>query len=222
MRILTVTAVVSASLLFLGCGAHTSLTPLGKGQVAPTVSIGGPIVEAFDTHIPIPYLLAGVDYGLSDDVNVNAAVHLLPLAYSVAGIDVGAAWFPLENNGWQPTLGVGPRLFAFASMKGDVDGRFLLYPAASGSAAWRAGPGVLYTGADIALPLARPEYDEEAASFIFSPFLGYRWNVNRRYALLTELKWHGANVATDKVVTGYTAVGKHGAVTPIIAIQRRF
>lgn len=67
--------------------------------------------------------MAGADYGLRDDVNLNGAVHLLSLAYGVAGIDIGAAWFPLENEGWQPTLSVGPWLFAFASTKGDVDDR---------------------------------------------------------------------------------------------------
>lgn len=222
MKYLSFAAALAASLLFLGCAAHTSLVPLGKGRLAPHISIGGPIVEAFDTHIPIPYVLAGADYGVRDNVNVNAAVHLLPLAYSVAGLDVGAAWFLLKNNRWQPTLGVGPRLFAFASTKSNVEDRFLVYPAASGSAAWKIGSGLLYTGADVAIPIAQPEYDEEAKPVIFSPFVGYRWNVGRRYALLTELKWHGANIETDQVVTGYTAIGKQGAVTPLFAIQRRF
>lgn len=221
-RFLSLVAVASAGILFVGCAAHTNLTPLGEGRLAPHVGIGGPIVEAFETHIPVPYLMAGVDYGVRDNVNLNGGVHLLSLAYGVAGVEIGAAWFPLENEGWQPTLGVGPRLFAFASTKGGVDDRFLVYPALSASAAWNAGPRMLYAGADLAVPLSRPEYDEEAKSVILSPFLGVRWNVGKRLALLTELKWHGANIQTEKVVTGYTSIGRNGAVTPLIAIQRRF
>jgi hypothetical protein len=220
MKIFAVAIALTAAVSFLGCGAHTSLVPLGNGKLAPHLSIGGPIVEAFDTHIPIPYLLAGADYGVRENVNVNASVHLLPIFYSVAGVDVGAAWFPLENRGWQPSVGVGPRLFVFASTKRDAEDRFLLYPAVSGSAAWKAGGGLLYAGADLAIPLEQPDYDEEAESVILSPFVGYRWKLGEKYALHTELKWNGANIETDKVVAGYTAVGNRGAVTPLLAIQR--
>lgn len=222
MKNLSIMAVLAASLYCTSCGAHTSLMPVGTGQVAPNVSIGGPIVEAFDTHIPVPYLMAGADYGLNDIVNINASVHLLPLAYRVAGVDVGAAWFPVANEGWKPTIGLGPRLFVFASTRQRVEERLLVFPAVSASAAWETGPGLLYTGSDLAIPLARPEYDDEAQAVILSPFLGYRWPLGRRYVLLSELKWHGANIETDQVVTGYTAIGKQGAVTPLFAVQRRF
>lgn len=215
-------ALSAAAFLGLGCAAHTSLAPVGQGRLVPHVGIGGPLVEAFDTHIPVPYLLVGADYGLRPDVNLNTAVHLLPLAYGVAGLDGGIVWFPIDNDGWRPTIGVGPRLFAFASTKTDMDERFLVYPAVSASAAWAGGPGVFYTGADAAVPLDEPAYDDEARPILLSPFVGYRWNVGRRHALLTEVKWHGANVRTDQVVTGYTALGQHGAVTPLLALQRRF
>jgi hypothetical protein len=222
MRTLLTAALLAISTLVAGCAAHTNLAPVGKGHVVPNVSIGGPIVEAFGGHIPIPYLQAGADYGVSDVVNVGAQVHLLPLAYSIAGLDVGATWFPVQNAGWQPTLGLGARMFALASLKGDVDQRFLFIPALSGSAAWATGPGVLYTGTDLIVPFSPSDFDEEAAPFLLSPFVGYRWNLGRRYALLTELKWHGANVNARQVATDYISIGGHGALTPIIAFQRRF
>ena len=72
-RFLSLAAVASAGILFVGCAAHTNLTPLGEGRLAPHVGIGGPIVEAFDTHIPVPYLMAGADYGIRDNVNLNGS-----------------------------------------------------------------------------------------------------------------------------------------------------
>jgi len=209
-------------LLLIGCAAHTNLAPLGLGRLAPNIGIGGPIVEAFGTHVPIPYLLAGADYGVSGSVNANAAVHLLPLAYGIAGFDAGAAWFPLRNDGWKPTVGLGPRIFLFASLKRDVESRFFLYPAFSASASWRTGPGLLYMGGDLAVPLSRPEYDEEAEPVIFSPFAGFQWNIGGRFALFTEIKWNGANIETDRLAAKFTAVGNKGAVTPLVSIQRRF
>jgi len=222
MRRFVLATLLALSGLALGCGAHTSLEPLGQGRLSPNLSVGGPIVEAFGTHIPIPYLLAGADYGLSDDVNLSGGVHLLPLAYGIVGADVGATWFPVRNSGWRPTLGVGPRLYAFASVREGVDERAMVLPTLSGSAAWAAGRGMAYTGADVAVPLTRSEYDEDAARVLLSPFVGYRWDVGRRYALLAELKWHGANVGTGDVATNYAAVGERGALAPLLAIQRRF
>jgi hypothetical protein len=222
MKISVFKSLPAAALLLIGCAAHTSLAPLGQGRLAPNIGIGGPIVEAFGTHVPIPYLLAGADYGISGSVNANAAVHLLPLAYGVAGLDAGATWFPFRNDGWRPAIGLGPRIFLFASLKRNVESRFFLYPAVSASASWKAGPGLLYTGGDLALPLSRPEYDEEAESVIFSPFIGIQWNIGGSCALFTELKWNGANIETDRLAVKFTAVGNQGAVTPLVSIQRRF
>lgn len=222
MKISSLKSWPATVMLLAGCAAHTNLVPLGRGRLAPNIGIGGPIVEAFGTHVPIPYLLAGADYGVSSSVNANAAVHLLPLVYGVAGLDAGAAWFPLRNDGWKPTIGIGPRVFLFASLKQTVESRFFFYPTVSASASWKTGPGLLYAGGDLAVPLARPEYDEEAESFIFSPFIGIQWNIGGRCALLTELKWNGANIETDRLAAKFMTVGNQGAVTPLVSIQRRF
>jgi hypothetical protein len=214
------TLALSSSLLLLGCAAHTGLEPLGRGKFSPNVSFGGPLVKTFGTHIPIPYVTAGTNYGLSDNVNLNANLHLLPMAYGVVGLDIGTAWFPLRNQGRRPMLGLEPRLFAYASTKNGVKDRFFIFPDVSGSVAWKVGQGLLYTGFDLAIPVSRPKYDEEAASVIFSPFVGYRWSLGRGYTLLTELKWYGANITTEDAVVEYTTISKKGAIAPIIAIQR--
>lgn len=213
---------LAVTFFLCGCAAHTNLIPLEKGQIAPNLSIGGPIVEAFGTHIPVPYLMAGADYGLSDEVSANASVHLLPLAYNIAGVDFSTTWFPLKNNGWQPSVGIGPRFSAFISTKKDMENRFFVYPGAFGSAAWEIGPGLFYTGIDINYLLVRPHYDDEAEILIFSPFTGYSWNIGNRYSLLTELKLQGANIQTNQIATSYTALGNYGAVTPLITLQRKF
>lgn len=219
MKGLLMAVALAIGLAVAGCAAHTSLVPLGRGHINPTVGLGGPIVEAFDTHIAVPYLVAGADYGIADDVNASATVHLMPMVYRVAGVDLGAKWFPVMNDGWQPTLGFGPRVFLFASTRSGVDERFMVFPAASVSAAWKTRPGLIYAGADVAVPLSRSDYDDDASALIVSPFVGHRWTIGRRYALLTELKWHGANVVTDQAVTGYATVSGRGAVTPLIAFQ---
>ena len=200
-----------------GCAAHTAIEPVGEGRLRGNAGLGGPIVAAFGTHVPIPYLYVGGDYGLSDRLDLDGGLHLLSLAYGVAGLDLGATWYPLINDGPLPTLGVGGRMTLFASVKSGVDDRFRLLPSLTSSAAWEAGPGKVYAGFDLAIPLTRPAYDTAAAPLIFSPLAGYRWDLGSRSHLFVELKWQGANVRTDQLAAEYVHPGGHGAITPFVA-----
>lgn len=205
-----------------GCAAHTALAPLPVGRLSPHASVGGPVVAAFGTRVPIPYLTAGADYGLAPRLVVSGNVHLLSLAYGVTGADGGVAWFPWKGTGAFPTLGVEARATAFASLRGQVGRRMIAYPVFSVSSAWELSSGLLYTGAHLAGPLPRPEYDPAAARFLVSPLVGYRWALGSRYALLTELKWHGVNVRTDQVAVSYLHPFGRGALAPMVALSRRF
>lgn len=209
-------------LIFFGCAAHTNLQPVGKGNSTAHFSVGGPIVKAFGTRIPIPYATVGLDKGLTDNLDVNTNLHLFSLAYQVAGFDAGVTWFPLMNDGLVPTVGLQPRFLAYSSLKPDVDSRFRLYPAFSGSAAWRAGSGLLYAGLDLVAPLSEMDYDEEAKSMILSPFMGYKWKLGNRYFLYTELKWNGANLQSHQLAPDYLPISEHGALSTLFSIERSF
>jgi hypothetical protein len=208
--------------LILGCAAHTNLAPVGRGEIDANVSVGGPIVKAFGARIPVPYLTAGLDYGLGDRTNIGASLHLLSLAYQVVGADLGAAFFPISGDGSRPTVGVQPRVMMLCSTKSDVESRFRLYPNLSASAAWGVKSGLLYIGSDVTYRSSSLTYDKEATSLIFSPFVGYQWRLGRRTSLLTECKWHGANFRSDMVTVDYLPVGGHGALSTLFAIVRSF
>jgi hypothetical protein len=202
------------------CTAHTSLVPVGSGKLVPNVGVGGPIVAAFGAYVPVPYVTAGADYGLGSRVNLSGTLHVLPLAYRVAGIDAGLAWFTAPAAGRRPQIGIEPRIFAFSSFKSGVSERFLIYPAISVSATW-GSRRLFYAGSDVAGPLPKADFDTQAPRFIWSPFFGFRWNLGGVF-LLTELKWQGANVATNLLSVRYVRLGNNGGLTPLFAIQRRF
>ncbi|MFC1608468.1 hypothetical protein ACFL47_10915 [Candidatus Latescibacterota bacterium] len=210
------------TVLFAACAAHSNLEPVGKGSFDLSLSVGGPVVSAFGTKVPIPYATAGTNYGLTDRWNINGNFHLLPFAFQVAGIDLGATWFPVLNRGAVPTVGIQPGLLIFSSFKSGVDQRFRAYPMMSGSLAWQVGQGLFYTGFDSVLPLSSPDYDDESPSVIFSPFLGYHWRLGSRTYLLTELKWQAANVENGELAIQYMGIGDRGAVTPLVSIVRNF
>lgn len=209
-------------LLLAGCAAHTNLTPLGPGTASPHLSFGGPIVEAFGTRIPIPYLAAGADYGATSTLNVGFNAHLLPLAYGIVGGDVSAAWFPVAAGDSGLNVGLEARLMAFASLKSGVATRLFSYPVVSVSVAGPVGSGLGYAGANLAFPAEQPAFDPDASRQMLSPFVGYRWRLGARYALLTEVKWHGANVRADQLAVSYLHPVGQGALTTLVALVRKF
>ncbi|GIW51718.1 MAG: hypothetical protein KatS3mg081_1073 [Gemmatimonadales bacterium] len=103
-----------------------------------------------------------------------------------------------------------------------MDERLIAYPVFSTSAAWRMSSGLLYAGTHLAGPLPRPEYDPTPERFMWSPFAGYRWSLGERYALLTELKWHGVNIRSNQLAVSYLHPWGRGALAPLIALTRRF
>lgn len=219
MRNLTILLTGCLAVILAGCAARTSLEPAGRGVWKANAGFGGPMVYAFDTYVPIPYLAAGASYGADDRLDVNGTLHLLSLAYGIVGLEPGVTWYPVLNSGAVPTIGISPRILMFASIRGDVEERFRFYPVVSASGAWRVGDGLLYTGFDLTLPLSRPDYDDDAATAILSPLLGYRWSIGETMGLYTELKWHGANVRTNQLAAEYVHPFGNGAIAPFIAVD---
>jgi len=209
-------------LLLFSCTAHHSLQPVGRGNWSGNVGFGGPFVSAFDTYIPVPYLTAGTTVGIRENINLDGNLHLFPLAYQVAGLDIGTAWFPTIQNRLKPTLGLQSRLMVLASVKRDVPERFRFIPILTPTAAWRIKKGLIYTGMDWTLPLNSPDYNRDAPATLVSPFLGYRWTLKRKLYLYTEIKWQAANLPSENLAADYWPVQGYGAISTLISIERGF
>ena len=164
-------------IILIGCAAHNDLEPIGKGNLSANFSIGGPIVKAFGTNIPIPYATVGANYGLNNKFDLNGNLHLLSIPYKIFGFDFGSTWYPSINNGKIPTIGIQPRLLTLISMKSNVNERLKIYPIISNSAAWHINKGLIYIGTDLTILLSSLDYDEDAPNVILSPFWGYRWRI---------------------------------------------
>ena len=222
MKILLFLIMCLAALLLFQCAAHTNLEPVGKENLAVDISMGGPIVKAFGTRIPVPYFTTGVNYGLKDNLDLTGTLHLLSLPYKIFGMEPGVTWYPIQQKGKIPTIGIQPHALILMSLKSGVDERIKCYPVLSGSAAWHMKKGLIYTGADLTVRLSDLDYNKDESPMIFSPFLGYKWKLGSRTWLCTELKWNGANLQTDQLAVEYLDIGSHGAITTLFSIQRSF
>jgi hypothetical protein len=213
----TLLGLLAASLLLPACAATTTIEPVGADSLRWHAGIGGPIVAAFDTYIPMPNPAVGMTYGLDSDLEATGTLHLLGLPYGIISADLGAVYYPIVD-AEAATLGIHPRLLVMASLKSGVDARFRAWPAVTGTAMWRVGPNRIYGGADLLVPLSQPDYDPDPPPVILSPFIGYRWRLGDKVNLFAELKWHGLNVVTD-ATADYANPGGHGAISPFIAFD---
>jgi len=222
MRFLISISISLSLILLFGCATHTSLEPVGKDNVSANLSIGGPIVKAFGTRIPIPYATVGVDYGLAARFDLKGDLHLFSLPYKIFGFDFGSTWYPCLNKWKLPIIGIQSKLMTLMSLKSNVDERLKIYPIISTSAAWKLSKGLIYLGSDITIPFSSSNYDDEATTTLFSPFFGYRWSIGKHTSLFTEIKWHGANVQSSQLAVDYLSLNNYGAITTLFSIQRNF
>ncbi len=208
--ILMVPAILAA------CAPHAALRPSGTGEFHPNVAVGGPLVSAFDTYVPIPNASVGGRYGLKGDLDLEGNVYLLPLAYSLVSMDAGLAWFPIDHQ--SGTMTIEPRVLLYASFKSGVSDRIRIYPAVSMIYSLPFVGERTYGGLDVLwLPYAY-DYDPDPERMVVSPFVGCRWEVGSGTRLLTELKWLGANVRTDATVE-YVHPGGRGGIAPSIGLE---
>jgi hypothetical protein len=203
-----------------GCTTHTGVFPL-KQESTYQLSIGGPIVEVFDVDIPLPYLTAGIQKGINDKTNVFANYHLLAQLYRITGMDMGVSWFPLEGQGWRPTMGVSLSGFMFFSTRPDVDERFFGYPVVSSSFSWELDQAVIAVGSDSALLLENQDFDPQAKQQVHSLFANITVPVGG-YRLTSEIKWQGLNVRSDQLAVSYVPVGHQGALGVNFALSKAF
>lgn len=211
-----------ACILIIGCATHTNIEPVGKGKSRVEINLGGPIVSAFKAYIPIPYLSAGLNHGLTENLDINGGIHIMPLFYKVAGLELGGTWFPVINQGYIPTIGIDLKALFFSSLKSGINDRFRLYPVLSPSFAWKMPGGMIYCGSHITVPFSKVSFDAENPGYILSPFLGFRWNVSDNYKFFTEVKWHGVNFETYQLATEYVHPANYGALGVFLTLERNF
>lgn len=208
--------VILCASVSIGCAPRMALEPVGDGEFRYGASLGGPLVAALGTTIPIPNASVGGRYGVGADLDIEGNAYLLPLAYSIVSMDVGLAWYPLQTP--SATISLEPRVLLFASVKSRVTERFRIYPAISTTLSTPLGVGRGYAGMDVSAIVSTPTYDPEPVRVLLSPLAGVRWDVGDRVTLTTELKWVGVNVRTNATVEYVNPFGV-GGLAPSIGID---
>jgi hypothetical protein len=99
--------------VWVGCGAQMRNLPVGARRAQVSASVGGPMVDAFGRTVVIPYGVAGVTYGMSDDAEVYLDFHVTAAVFKFLGITPGVAYFPALHCGRVvPAIGTDALIFS--------------------------------------------------------------------------------------------------------------
>jgi len=194
-------------LLLIGCGAQMRNLPVGEGRMQASASVGGPLVNAFGTVIPIPYAMAGATYGITDRLDAHADLHVLAAVFKFMGLTPGLTYFPkLPVDRWVPSVTADVLLFSDFTAK-------RAYPEITAAIAHPIGTRwVPYAGLHNTFQFSHhPVY-------ISSLYAGTSYRMGR-VNLYGELQWLALNRDNHLTPVDYHGIGEHGALSPQFGVS---
>jgi len=196
-----------------GCSTAHTARPLGQGNHAVHVSVGGPIVGIGDQQkIVVPLTTLTYKYGLTDRADVFVGWHVLETFVNEgnAFFDIGTSYYFLDQRGARPGLSGAVTISPLVNKRSgwaSVDLQL--------TASWFLDPGerhLLYLGAHNFLSPVRSQLLPTPV-YTLSPYLGgqLRLGRHREVVLGLEMKWHRPYADTSKMVLSWVGLAKRGA-----------
>jgi hypothetical protein len=195
-----------------GCSVLTTVRVLEKDHSQYNLSVGGPLVPGSVPTVIIPYCTLGYAYGIKNDLTLAGNFHLLSAIFKTPGIDVGAVYRALPENGFLPEISVYPKIYVFYGLRDPQ--YFRCFPSFAVNASYLMGEKHLfYFGFDYMFQLTSND------SFI-TPFIGYEFPISYSIKLQTELKWIAANADTRHgIFEGESSISGKGAMGIFVVVN---
>lgn len=196
-----------------GCSTAHTARPLGEGNGAIHLTVGGPVTGVGDPSIFVPLTTLTGKVGVTDRLDVFAGWHVLETFVNQGNLyfDIGASYYFLDQKGARPGLSAA---FTLSPLLNKQSGwaSFDLQLTAS----WyldKQQRHLLYVGMHNAFTPVRSRL-LPGSPYTFSPYLGAQLRVGKKrgLGLGIEVKWHRPWANTDKAVLGYAGIGTQGAL----------
>jgi hypothetical protein len=202
---------VGLVLLCSACGLPAHVRPVPRGTLALEAAVGGPAALLGPVPVPLPLATVGASYGVAEAVDVQAHAHLTPLILGTAGLDVGATWLALPEQGWRPAISLTGRAYGFS----DLSSGALFYGEAGAAASYVLGGRYLTYVSTTAL------YDALADEVLWAVGSGVQVPFNR-FALQLEANWYWPTYDASAAPVTWASPGGHGAFGLVIGASYRF
>jgi hypothetical protein len=200
--------------LTAGCGLTTAVRPVPKGAVQVEAALGGPFFGNLGVALPLPLSSAGVRYGVADGLDVSGHAHLTSLTFGVAGLDAGATWMPLAQEGARPALTLGARLYGFASVLGARGAPPFALLELSPTLSWQVAPALLpYLSGTLAAQVGGP--------LLGSAALGAEVPLGA-WGLQAEARWYQPGLPSQNMAVDWKGLGGLGGLGVVLGARYRF
>lgn len=196
----------------LGCGTAHTARPLGKGNHAVHLSVGGPVAGVGKPSTFVPLATLTYKAGLTDRLDVYGGWHILETFVNRGNVffDVGASYYLFDQKGFRPGLSTALTISPLINKESAwamVDAQL--------TASWAFGKKerhLVYVGAHHAFMPPRPE-PVGTDPFTWSPYVGGQLRIGKRreLGLGLEVKWHRPYRNTGDAVVAYVGAGPQGA-----------
>lgn len=209
---LAVVALFTLALLQACSTAHTA-RPLGEGNGALHLTIGGPVTGVGDPSIFVPLTTVTGKVGVTDRLDAYVGWHVLETFVNNGNLyfDVGASYYFLDQKGARPGLSAA---FTLSPLLNKQSGwaSFDLQITAS----WyldKKERHLLYVGLHNYFTPVRSQLLPNPP-YTLSPYIGGQLRVGkkRNLGLGIEVKWHRPWANTGNAVLGYAGFGNQGAL----------
>lgn len=209
-------------LLALGCGAMNTARPLGHGEHAVGLTLGGAVLKLGGTPIPLPMAVLEGRHGLPElaqrPLDVHYGLNLTGLAYGVVALHGGGSFMLIEPQGARPALTVSDRLY-FANNwldpRKDDRGVWALNQVEL-TTSWELRGQLVYGGLAQSLDLRDPR-------LILSPLVGTQLDFGRPggFGLQVEARCFSPLVAPEGDAIKWVHCGR-GALGANLGLSWRF
>lgn len=200
------------ALISVGCGHVTHVRPTPKGKLAVEGAFGGPVAKVSGLTIPLPLTTLGASYGLSESADIHAHVHGTSLAFGVAGVDVGASYMPIKQQGYVPALTLTGRLYGFSNIERILDSR--AYLELTGAGSYQLGKWFLLYG-------SASTFVQTQTWPLWSLAAGNEFQLGE-WGLQLEGRWFQPSQLTRMNVVDWQSVGGLGAWGVVLGVRYRF
>jgi hypothetical protein len=198
-------------LLSSACGLPSHVRPVPKGVVALEAAVGGPAALLGGVPVPLPLSTVGASYGVAESVDVHAHAHLTPLVLGTGGLDLGATWLALPEDGWRPALSLTGRAYGFS----DLSSGALFYGELSASASYLLRERYLTYVSTTAL------YDALAEDVMWAVGVGGQVPFDR-FALQLEANWYWPSYDSAAAPVSWASPGGRGTFGLVLGASYRF
>ncbi len=200
-------------LLLAGCSTAHHARPLGKGNQAVHLSVGGPVAGIGTADTFAPFITATYKVGVTDRADVFVGWHVLETFVNNGNLyfDVGASYYLLDQKGALPGVSAAFTISPLITK----DAGWASFDL-SVTASWAIGKRerhLVYVGMHNFLLPVRTQF-VETAQYVWAPYLGgqLRLGKKREIGLGLEIQWHRPYHDTSDAVVAYVAPGNLGAM----------